>query len=394
MAVDLPLDFTHAQDFINPLVDESLALGISDLHFERRGDEGVLRVRLDGMMREWARLTGEKMDLVVSRIKFISGIDPMQKGVLQQGRFEHETKDGKPVDMRVSVLPTPNMEDTVVRLLASAPTVMKLDDMGLQPHILEGLRKAIKAHQGLIFVTGPTGSGKTTTLYASVQEINDATRKIITVEDPIEYNVEGLTQLKLEQAKGLSYAAILKTILRHDPDVILIGETRDVEAAEIAVEASMTGHLVLTTLHTNSAPATILRLINMGVPAVDVANSVTCVYAQRLVRKLCDACKKPEPVSKELEEILKNQGADIPKQVFAPHGCKKCDGTGYKGRIPIGELMLMDDALRDVILESPTLTALNKAARKMGIKSMLQNGADLAADGLVWFTDIQRTVSE
>lgn len=388
-ARDLPLDFTHAQDFIDAVVRMALSEGVSDLHFEQRGEEGVLRVRLDGFMREWVRLPLEKMALVISRLKFISNLDPMQSGVLAQGRFEH-TEGDRVYDMRLSVLPTPESDDIVVRLLAAAPDVMHLEEMNFQPHILSGLRQAVESQTGLLLVTGPTGSGKTTTLYAAVEEINDGHRKIITVEDPIEYQVQGLTQLKTQREKGLTYAGILRTILRHDPDVILIGEIRDLEAAEIAVEASMTGHLVLSTLHTNSAPATLVRLTNMGLSPVNVANSVTAVYAQRLLRKLCPHCKTEVKLDKSaLPPAL--QGMDLPETIAVAKGCEACDGTGYRGRLPIGELLVMTDALRDVILQNPSLATLNEAAAEAGMKTLLENGLDLAREHLVSLDDVIRT---
>jgi len=390
---DLPVDFTHAQEFIDPLLTKAIDSGVSDLHFERLGEDGVVRVRADGMMREWIRLPMEQMNLVISRLKFISGVDPMLTGALQQSRFTHNYSGGE-VDMRVSVLPTPNMEDMVIRILSSKPEVMKIDNMGLQPYILDDLKKAVQAHTGLILVTGPTGSGKTTTLYSLIDTVNDNSRKIITVEDPIEYKVDGLTQVKLEHDRGLDYAAILKTILRHDPDVILVGETRDLSAAEIAVESSMTGHLVLTTLHTNSAPATILRLINMGVPAVDVSNAVTALYAQRLIKKLCPDCKKEAPVSDEMAAYMKEHMADqsTPQTVHIPVGCPACDNTGYKGRAPIGELLVMNDDIRDVIYKNATLNSLGEAAKQAGMKPMKYNGVLLVLDGLAHFDDIVRTV--
>jgi type II secretory ATPase GspE/PulE/Tfp pilus assembly ATPase PilB-like protein len=391
--IDLPVDFTHAQDFINPLLSRAIAAGVSDLHFERQHDTGIVRVRGDGIMREWVRLSMEQMDLLISRLKFISGVDPMEKGALQQARFTYKHDSGL-IDMRVSVLPTPNMEDMVIRILSSKPEVMKIDEMGLPEHILEGLKKAALSHTGLVFVTGPTGSGKTTTLYALIDTINDGNRKIITVEDPIEYRVPGLTQLKLIKERGLNYAGILKTILRHDPDVILIGETRDQEAAEIAVEASMTGHLVLTTLHTNSAAQTILRLINLGIPGPDVANAVTAFYAQRLVKTLCPHCREEIPAPEAFKQDMKelNPELDCPDKIFIPKGCEACDGTGYKGRAPIGELLLMDDVIRDVIYKQPTLTALNAAAAAAGMKTMKANGLALVAQGRADYDDIIRTV--
>lgn len=382
--------FENAADFLPKFLDRALAGGVSDIHIERRDGAGQIRVRMDGVLRVWEKLNVNDVDLLLRRVKFLSGMDIGNEVKIQEGRFTHKYKN-KEVDLRVSVLPTPAADDIVIRVLASAPEVMLIDEMGFDPELVKNLRRAVKSHTGLLLVTGPTGSGKTTTLYAAVQELNDGTRKIITVEDPIEYQVQGLTQLKIDMKKGLNYAAILKTILRHDPDVVLIGETRTLEAAEIAVEASMTGHMVMSTLHTNSAAATILRLINMGISPMDVANAVTAILAQRLMRKLCPHCKKEIPASDELKKLM---GDKAPAKTCIPGKCEKCDNTGYKGRVPIAELLVMDDDYRDVVLANPNLNALNKAVKEKGTQTILQNALHHVAAGDLSLDDTLAAVGD
>jgi type II secretory ATPase GspE/PulE/Tfp pilus assembly ATPase PilB-like protein len=222
-----------------------------------------------------------------------------------------------------------------------------------------------------------------------VQEINDGTRKIITVEDPIEYRVTGLSQIKMDHARNVTYSSVLHGVLRHDPDVILIGECRDLDAAEIAVEASMTGHLVLTTMHTNNAVAAILRLMNIGVSAIDVSNSLSAAYAQRLIPRLCPKCKvKAETPS----AMIKSMGKKAPAQIYAAKGCPECNGTGYKGRLPVAELLPIDDDIRDVIIASPSLSALNKVAQNKGLRTMMDYGLELVAEGELQYTDVMHSV--
>lgn len=382
--------FPTAKDYLDDFMAKALKSKVSDIHMENRGEEAIIRVRIEGTMREWARMKLDRMLLLVRRVKFICGLDPEHSGRSGEGRFEFEQANGDKAVMRVSVLPTAGSDDIVIRILGSAPEAFGLRELNFDDHIREGLEHCVHKSMGLILVTGPTGSGKTSTLYATVQEINDGTRKIVTVEDPIEYKVLGLSQIKMERRHDVTYANVLRGALRHDPDVILIGECRDLEAAEIAVEASMTGHLVLTTLHTNNAVSSILRLINLGVPAIDVSNSLTAAYAQRLIRRLCDKCKKEIAAPAEMSKMM---GGKAPKKICAPGGCDACGGTGYKGRLPVSELLIADDDIRDTIIASPNLSALNKVAKEKGLRTMLDYGLMLVAKGELDFKDVTRAVT-
>ncbi len=382
-------NFPTAKDYLDDVIARTLAAKASDIHIENRGSEGIIRVRIEGDLQEWARLPVDRILLLIRRIKFIGGLDPERSGLAADGRFEFDHK-GQKIVMRLSILPTLGSDDIVIRILGSSPEVFGLKQLNLHETIREGLEFCIHKSMGLILVTGPTGSGKTSTLYAAVQEINDGSRKVITVEDPIEYNVLGLSQIKINPMQHLNYADILRGSLRHDPDVILIGECRDLDAAQIAIEASMTGHLVLTTLHTNNAVSAILRLVNMGVPAIDVSNSLTASYAQRLIRRLCPECKKPAAPNKTAQKSLAEYGAG---KIYEPKGCDACGQTGFKGRLPVAELLIVDDDIRDTIIASPTLSALNKIAQQKGMRSMLDYGLELVAKGELDYKDVIGSVT-
>lgn len=381
--------YATAKDYLDDFIARALKAKVSDIHMENRGADGIIRVRIEGTMIEWARVPIDRMLLLVRRIKFISGLDPEHSGRTGEGRFEFEL-GGQKIVMRLSVLPTSGSDDLVIRILGSSPESFGLRELNFDDTIREGLQFCVNKSMGLILVTGPTGSGKTSTLYAAIQEINDGTNKIITVEDPIEYKVSGLSQIKMDARHNVTYANVLRGVLRHDPDVILIGECRDIEAAEIAIEASMTGHLVLTTLHTNSAVSSILRLINLGVQAIDVSNALTAAYAQRLIRKLCPHCKKPVAVPDTMKSQL---GSQAPKEIYAASGCDQCSHTGFKGRMPVGELLIIDDDIRDVIIAAPNLSSLNKIAKQKGMRTMLEYGLQLVAKGELDYKDVISSVS-
>lgn len=378
----------NSADYVESLLKQALARRASDVHVEQRDDKGTVRLRLDGYLQPYAELSREDAHAVIARIKFLSGIDFAVSDKLQEGRFSY-THDQRAVDMRVSVVPVPGGEDLVTRILTTGLVYQNIAAIGLMPEVAEQLRLAMNYDVGLVLVTGPTGSGKTTTLFACVQEVNDAHTKIITVEDPIEYKLNGLTQIKLKADKGLNYGAILKTVLRHDPDIIMVGETRDLAAAEMIVEATLTGHLVLTTLHTSTALGSIMRLINLGLPPADVANSLSAVYSQRLLRKLCPHCKVEKPIP---DAVYKRLPAEIKlgKKAFVPQGCPQCDNTGFKGRLPLAEILLVNDALRDEILLRPTLASLNNILRQQHFKSLLHYGIELVQRGEAHLDEVVR----
>lgn len=382
-------NFTTAKEYLDHLMTQAILQKASDIHIEHRIAGGLIRIRAQGDMRVLTELPQDRMSLLIRRIKFISGLDPERSGNLGEGRFEFE-HDGQKVIMRLSILPTNFADDLVIRILGSAPEVFGLSQMNFDPLIQNGLAEAVQKSMGLMLVTGPTGSGKTSTLYAAIQEINDGSYKIVTVEDPIEYKVEGLTQIKVDPRYDITYASVLRGALRHDPDVILIGECRELAAAEIAIEASMTGHMVLTTLHTNNAVASILRLINMGVQPIDVANALTVAYAQRLVRKLCPQCKQ----SHAADEAMVTRFPQLRGQkIHAAKGCDACQNSGYSGRVPVGELLMIDDDIRDVIIQSPSLGALNRIAAAKGLRTMADYGMQLVIKGELDYTDVVNSVT-
>ena len=381
--------FTTAKDYLDHLLTLAIKQKASDVHIEHRASGGLIRIRTQGDMRILAELPQDRMSLLIRRIKFISGLDPERSGNLSEGRFEFD-HGGQKIIMRLSILPTNFADDLVIRILGSAPEVFGLSQMNFDPLIQNGLREAVQKSMGLMLVTGPTGSGKTSTLYAAIQEINDGSYKIVTVEDPIEYKVEGLTQIKVDPRYDITYASVLRGALRHDPDVILIGECRELAAAEIAIEASMTGHMVLTTLHTNNAVSSILRLINLGIQPIDVANAMTVAYAQRLIRKLCPVCKQehaPDETMQARYPILRG------KKIYSAKGCESCQNSGYSGRIPVGELLLIDDDIRDVIIQSPSLGALNRIAVAKGLRTMADYGMQLVIQGDLSCHDVVNSVT-
>jgi type II secretory ATPase GspE/PulE/Tfp pilus assembly ATPase PilB-like protein len=381
--------FTTAKDYLDHLMAQAIMQKASDVHIEHRASGGLIRIRAQGDMRVLAELPQDRMSLLIRRIKFISGLDPERSGNLGEGRFEFD-HGGQKIIMRLSILPTNFADDLVIRILGSAPEVFGLSQMNFDPLIQNGLREAVQKSMGLMLVTGPTGSGKTSTLYAAIQEINDGSYKIVTVEDPIEYKVEGLTQIKVDPRYDITYASVLRGALRHDPDVILIGECRELAAAEIAIEASMTGHMVLTTLHTNNAVSSILRLINLGIQPIDVANAMTVAYAQRLIRKLCPVCKQAHAPD---ETMRARYSALRGKKIFSAKGCESCQNSGYNGRMPVGELLQIDDDIRDVIIQSPSLGALNRIAAAKGLRTMADYGMQLVIQGDLSYHDVVNSVT-
>lgn len=389
--VDLPPDLLNKPaEILNLILDAALKNGASDIHIEPQDEVTTMRLRVDGDMIEWARLEKKYFDAIINRIKFLCGIDFSVTDKISEGRFTH-IYNSKTIHFRLSIIPTPNGQDLVLRVLQTGPQFTSIDDAGLPKELAQQLRDAVFHDNGLVLMTGPTGSGKTTTLFAAVHELNDGTRKIITLEDPIEYKIPGVTQIKLHSKIGLGYAQILKTTLRHDPDVIMIGETRDLEAAEIALQASMTGHMVLTTLHTNTAAGSIARLLNLGVSPVDLSNSLTAAFSQHLLKRLCPHCSQEVVVPDHLKRLVPSHYV-VPQKMYQAVGCEKCL-NGYKGRIPLAEIVVIDDEFRELIIKNPRQAELYDAIRKKGIKTQMNYGLMLASDGIVSLEDVLRTTS-
>jgi general secretion pathway protein E len=330
---------------INGLIAEAARQGASDIHVEPF--EAALRVRLrvDGVMREVLSLPARLAPLLVSRVKVMARLDIAEKRLPQDGRISL-TLGQRALDVRVSTLPARGGERVVMRLLDKDQTLLGLDELGMRPDVLEALREALAQPNGIVLVTGPTGSGKTTTLYAGLARLNDGSRNILTVEDPVEYAIAGIGQTQANPKVGLSFAAGLRAILRQDPDVVMVGEIRDAETAQIAVQASLTGHLVLSTVHTNDAVGAVTRLRDMGIEPFLLASTLRLVLAQRLVRRLCSSCRAPRAAD---ASSLRLMGADYSGPLFQPVGCPACAHTGYQGRVAIYEAVRVDDAMRRLV---------------------------------------------
>ncbi len=363
----------------------------SDIHLEPFEKEFKVRYRVDGVLYEMMPPPIQLARAVVSRVKVMSNLDIAETRLPQDGRIELNIA-GRPVDLRVSTLPTMYGESVVMRVLDRGQVSLDLENIGLRQKDLDLLRKLIVKPNGIILVTGPTGSGKTTTLYSCLNEANDPMTKIITTEDPVEYNIDGIVQIPINEEINVTYAACLRAILRQDPDKILVGEIRDLETAQIAVEASLTGHIVFSTLHTNDAPSSMIRLIDLGVEAFLLTATVEAVVAQRLVRRVCDQCKvEYEPTDEMLMELELTRSEVSGRTFFYGKGCKECNNSGYKGRIALFEIMQMSDRLRDLIMTGASTQEIQTMAREEGMKTLRDAGLIHIYDGI---TTIEEVVKE
>ena len=368
---DGPLDLTSAEAMadsapVRKLLNMVLLMAVrdhaSDLHFEPFEDEFRIRIKADGVLYEMVPPPRHLAFAITTRLKVMANLDIAERRLPQDGRIEL-TVGGHPVDMRVSVLPTMFGESVVMRVLDRSVVQLNLNKVGLDAKILEDFRQVIGRPNGIVLVTGPTGSGKTTTLYAALSELNSVEDKIITTEDPIEYDIDGLVQVPIDASVGNTFAQCLRAILRQDPDIILVGEIRDVETAEIAVQASLTGHMVFSTLHTNDAPSTITRLRDMGIPPFLITATLEAVLAQRLVRRICAQCKEEIVPTPEVLADLELKPADIVgKKFYRGKGCDACNSTGYRGRVGLFELMMINDNIRDMIMRNASTDELRVAA--------------------------------
>ncbi len=358
----------------------------SDIHIEPFEEWVRVRYRIDGMLHEIDRISKDLHGSMVTRIKIMANMDIAEKRLPQDGRILFEKGDVN-LDLRVSTINTGYGETVVIRLLNKQVGLISLNELGMEEDLLQEFRKIINLPYGMLLVTGPTGSGKSTTLYAALSEIDHNLRKVITVEDPVEYQLSGINQVQVRPLVGLTFASALRSILRQAPDVILVGEIRDRETAQIAVQAALTGHLVLSTLHTNDAPSAITRLVDMGVPSYLVASCIAGVLAQRLVRRLCPVCKVE--ISEPHED---NHSGEAVAQKFRPSGCQECKMTGFKGRVGIFELMTVDTELRDVIARGAPAEELKYIAESKGMQTLRDNAFRKVNDGLTTVSEIMRVV--
>ena len=367
----------------------------SDIHFEPFEDEFRIRIKSEGVLYEMVPPPRHLAFAITTRIKVMADLDIAERRMPQDGRIELMV-GGHPVDLRVSVLPTMFGESTVMRVLDRSVVNLSLENVGMDDKTIAGFRKSIDRPNGIILVTGPTGSGKTTTLYSALTELNDIKDKLITTEDPVEYDIDGIIQIPIDNDVGVTFAGCLRAILRQDPDTILVGEIRDLETAEIAIQAALTGHLVFSTLHTNSAAATITRLKDMGIPAFMICATVEAILAQRLVRRICTKCREETRVSSDLLHDLGLKRAEIGDQkFFKGSGCDQCNNTGYKGRIALFELMLLNDKIRDMVMGNVSTDDIRVQAEQDGMIGLRDYGMALAADGITTLDEIVReTVQE
>lgn len=397
------LDSTSTSEIIETILRAALQNDASDIHFEPEKTVYNLRLRLDGVLYTFANLPKSSQKTIESRVKVLSGLKLNVDNIPQDGRFSFVHKE-KEIDVRVSMLPSNYGYSIVMRLLGTGSVELKLDDMGFENYSKERVQVALSKPQGMILNTGPTGSGKTTTLYAFLNQLNDSQSKIITLEDPIEYKLPGISQTQIDKQGGYTFASGLKSILRQDPDIVMVGEIRDGETADIAVESSLTGHLVLSTLHTNDAAGAITRLMEMGIKGFLLADSLSAIIAQRLVRRICPDCKRVDTLDDRQKEVVKGalstidqtSGVNIPHELtfYTSDGCDKCNGLGYKGRIGVYEVLTITNGLRELISNRyPSIVEVRNVAMKEGMLTMLQDGVLKAAKGITDMKELLDNVS-
>jgi len=402
LAVEEPEDLLDATDeepikrLVNSLLWQAAKEEASDVHIDPTPRETIVRYRIDGVLQQVTVFPRQVHVTVINRIKVMSRLDIAQKGLPQDGR-SMVLIAGRKIDIRVSTIPTVHGEKIVMRLLFQEEKLMQLRQLGLAKYILQPYQNMVNSSGGIILVTGPTGSGKTTTLYASLAEIDNEARNIITIEDPVEYKLSGYSQIEVKPKVGLTFANALRSVLRQDPDVIMVGEMRDTETAQIAIQSALTGHLVFSTVHTNSAPATITRLIDMGIEPFLVSSSIIGVLAQRLVRRICPDCRKSyQPHPEQLRElgIKEVSFRKLDRRFFRGDGCDNCRQTGYRGRIGIHELLVMSEGVKNTILESSDSDTIRKQGLKEKMITLRRDGVNKILHGLTTAEEILSITSE
>ena len=402
LAVEEPEDLLDATDeepvkrLVNSLLWQAAKDEASDVHIDPTPRDSIVRYRIDGVLQQVTVFPRQVHVTVVNRIKVVSRLDIAQKGLPQDGR-SMVLIAGRKIDIRVSTVPTVHGEKIVMRLLYQDEKLMQLRQLGLAKYILNPYQRMVHSSGGIILVTGPTGSGKTTTLYASLAEIDHEARHVITIEEPVEYKLSGYSQIEVKPKLGLTFANALRSALRQDPDVIMVGEMRDTETAQIAIQSALTGHLVFSTVHTNSAPATITRLIDMGIEPFLVSSTIVGILAQRLVRRICPDCRKSyQPHPEQLRElgITEKNFSKIKRSFYRGEGCDKCRQTGYRGRIGIHELLKITEGLKNTILKSSDSTTIKKQGLKEKMITLRRDGVNKILHGLTTVEEILSITSE
>ena len=380
---------------VNGILIKAIKLGASDIHFEPYERNLRVRYRIDGVLRRDMSLPIQIKNAMTSRLKIMAKLDIAEKRLPQDGRIKLRMGKGREMDFRVSSIPTLFGEKVVLRLLDKSALQLDMTKLGFEESSLADLKAAIHRPVGMILVTGPTGSGKTTTLYSALSELNKETENIITAEDPIEYNFMGINQVQMHEEIGLTFASSLRSFLRQDPDIIMVGEIRDFETAQIAVQAALTGHLVLSTVHTNDAPGTINRLIDMGIEPFLISSAVILILAQRLIRKTCMDCREPIKVHPQLLIDLGIPPDEVKSfQVYKGKGCSICNNTGYKGRVGLYEVMPMREEIKELILSRASNSEVKKEAIRLGMKTLRQSGISKIKDGVTTIEEVLRSTIE
>ncbi len=376
--------------FVDLLMSQAVKSRASDIHIEPQESSTVVRMRIDGILRDMVPPAKKMQAAVIARIKIIAHMDIAERRLPQDGRFKMKIS-GRAIDVRVSTIPTIYGEKVVMRILDAAAVKHDLDQLGLEPQYLEEMKDMLSQPHGIIIVTGPTGSGKSTSLYSALNYLKDPTKNITTVEDPVEYRLAGINQIQVKPEIELDFARCLRAILRQDPDIVLIGEIRDKETVEIAIKASLTGHLVLSTFHTNDAPSAISRLLYMGIERYLLASALNLVVAQRLVRRICEHCKEPVTLNEETIERLRIDQEKAREAVFYQgRGCTACGGTGYLGRLPIFEFLVVDSDIKEGIITNNSESQIREASRKKGYGGLLESGAGKVLQGLTTAEEVLR----
>lgn len=378
---------------VNGLVSQAVTLGASDIHIEPSAGRLVVRMRRDGILAEMETFPLDRAPAILSRIKIMSDLDIAERRHAQDGRFRF-VGDGSELDVRVSIIPTLRGEGAVLRLLRPGGIALDFAALGMSPGVCRGFEQALEARQGIVLVTGPTGSGKTTSLYAAMHRLDARTRKIISVEDPVEYRIDGVTQIQVDPKIDMGFANALRSILRHDPDVLMIGEMRDRETAEISVQSALTGHLVLSTVHTNNASSAVTRLLDMGIEPYLITSTLLGAFGQRLVRKTCPACSVDVPIEKELftKYDLEAHGFEPGMTLPRGKGCEACFDTGYSGRIGVYEYLKVDEHIRHQILDHQDAHEIEAYAVSCGMKTMWSDGLEKVRQGKTTLDELLRVV--
>ncbi|WP_432211194.1 type IV-A pilus assembly ATPase PilB, partial [Acinetobacter variabilis] len=382
--------------YINKLLIDAIRMGASDLHFEPYEKMYRVRYRVDGVLRQIATPPLQLANRLASRLKVMSQMDISEKRVPQDGRIKLKLSKNKAIDFRVNSLPTLFGEKLVLRILDPSSAMLGIDALGYEPEQKELFMEALDKPQGMLLITGPTGSGKTVSLYTGLNILNREDTNISTAEDPVEINLQGINQVNVNNKVGLTFAAALKSFLRQDPDIVMVGEIRDLETAEIAIKAAQTGHMVMSTLHTNSAPETLTRLRNMGVPSFNIATSVNLVIAQRLARRLCSQCKKPADIPQQslLEMGFTEADLQSPEfQIYEPVGCSECR-EGYKGRVGIYEVMKVTPEISRIIMEDGNAIEIAEASARAGFNNLRRSGLVKVMQGVTSLQEVNRVTSE